>query len=133
MHIEMPGEISLEEAHHKASEVSKKLHETIPDLKKAAIHTEPYKTGPSAPRHLYDMTGISMRVKEIVESVSGVADCHNIVLTAQANGLALSADMRMDGHLPLERTHGISEDVEQRLRRDIPELASITLHLEPMK
>ena len=133
MHIEMPGEISLDEAHRKASEVSKKLHAAIPGLKKAAIHTEPYKTGPSAPRHMYDMTGISIRVKEIVESVSGVADCHNIVLTSQVNGLALSADMRMDGHLPLERTHGLSEDVEQRLRISIPELVSITLHLEPLK
>ena len=133
MDIEMPGDMSLHDAHEKAGRISRKLHEDIDSLSRVVIHTEPYeedgKTGHSD--HDHNMEMISDRVKTIIESFEGVHDCH-IVLTPHANGLALSADMRLDGTVPLDQSHQTSEEVEKRLRQDITELVSVTLHLEPL-
>ena len=135
MHVELPGDISLAQAHEKVNEITCKLHEAVPDLRKAVIHTEPLEereeerdTGSEL-----NTAGIEKRVREIVESFPGVEDCHNIVFTTHAGGLALSADMRLDGSLPLECTHDTSEKVEQKLKLEIKELVSVTLHLEPLK
>jgi cation diffusion facilitator family transporter len=134
MHIEMPGDMTLEAAHAKATEITKKLHEAIARLAKVVIHTEPHHPGDAAqfPGEM-ELEETAARIKRIVESFSNVDDCHNIVLTPHGDGLALSADMRLDGDLPLERTHRISVDVEKKLRSELPELVSITLHLEPFK
>ncbi len=133
MHVEMPGSITLDEAHRRAGEISARLHQSIDHLKKTVIHTEPYHhPEPNAAVAPLDLGALRKEVKTIVESFPGVDDCHNIILTSLANGLALSADMRMDGSYTLDRAHHTSELVEKRLRHEIPDLASITLHLEPL-
>jgi divalent metal cation (Fe/Co/Zn/Cd) transporter len=133
MHIEMPGEITLDEAHRRASEVSRKLHQVNDKIVKVVIHTEPYGLPGGGHRGEFaDLNELRGRIKQIVESFPGVNDCHNIILTPLDNGLALSADMRMDGSYSLGQTHQTSEQVEKKLRVEIPDLASITLHLEPL-
>jgi cation diffusion facilitator family transporter len=135
MHIEMPGEITLNEAHDKVTAVTGKLHESIDDLKKVVIHSEPLEEECPVKDDtaITDIKAVASRVKEITESFLGVEDCHNIVLTPHSNGLALSADIRLDGRLSLERTNEASEEVEQKLKIEIKELVSVTLHLEPFK
>jgi len=134
MHIEMPGEITLDEAHRRASEVSRKLHQVNKRIVKVVIHTEPYgKPGGGDHRHDFsDLNKLRGRIKVVVESFPGVNDCHNIILTPLANGLALSADMRMDGSFSLDQSHQTSEQVEKKLRSEFSDLTSITLHLEPL-
>lgn len=134
MHVEMPGDITLERAHGKSEEIKRKLHESIDGLVKVTIHTQPHVTeqnGPEAQGPYAEQ--IAGRVKAIVESFSGVEDCHNIVLTPHKDGMALSADMRLDGSLPLEQIHLAAKEVEEKLRLEINGLISVTLHLEPLK
>jgi cation diffusion facilitator family transporter len=134
MHIEMHGGITLEAAHHKAGLISKKLHESIENLKKVVIHTQPHKLDqPGEKTDPTEAEPLRRRVKEIIESFPGVEDCHNIILTPHKKGFALSADMRLDGNLPLIRTDQTSKEVEEKLRSQIEELVSITLHLEPLE
>lgn len=134
MHIEMPGNITLDTAHSRSEEIKKKLHESIPELKKVIIHTQPYEHEvngqvPDEER----VSRIAREVENIVERFDGVEDCHNIVLMPYKDGLALSADIRLDGALPLEKTHLAAKQVEEKLRAEISELVSVTLHLEPLK
>ncbi|MCP4570548.1 MAG: cation-efflux pump [FCB group bacterium] len=134
MHIEMPGEFSLDQSHRKATEITAKLHEAIEELDKAVIHTEPHGTEKTVSSdECEECDDVAARIRNIVESFPGVDDCHNIVLTPHQDGLALSADMRLDGSMPLDKTHKIADEVENKLKSEIPQLLSITLHLEPLK
>ncbi|MFH1699763.1 MAG: cation diffusion facilitator family transporter [Candidatus Zixiibacteriota bacterium] len=134
MHIEMPGDTTLNDAHNLTGEITKKLHKTVTGLKKVVIYTQPYKSDTSlAGGALPDIDWVAGRVKSIVESFQDVEDCHNIVLTPHKNGLALSADMRLDGKMTLAKTDSVSIRVQEKLHDEIPELKSITLHLEPFK
>jgi len=132
MHVEMPGELTLRDAHNRAEEIKHKLHEAIPNLHKAVIHSQPYEIEPQARTVAGDrIEQISKQIKSIIESFTGVADCHNMVLIPYRTGLALSCDIRLDGNLTLDQSHLRAKEVEEKLRRDIVELISITLHLEP--
>ena len=134
MHVEMPGNITLDKAHDRSEEIKKKLHEAIPRLKKVIIHTQPYEHEINGQIPDEERTRrIAREVERIVESLDGVEDCHNIVLMPYREGLALSADIRLDGRLPLEKTHLTAKQVEEKLRVEIVELVSVTLHLEPLK
>jgi cation diffusion facilitator family transporter len=134
MHVEMSGDITLDEAHDRSEEIKATLCKSIPELRKVIIHTQPYEDeiGSGLPSE-DDADRIAREVEKLVESFPGVEDCHNIVITPYRNGLALSADIRLDGHLPLEKTHLTAKHFEEKLRSEISELVSVTLHLEPLK
>lgn len=134
MHVEMPGDITLCEAHNRAEEIKQKLHEAIPHLHKAVIHSQPYEIEPQARAESGDhIERIATQVKSIMGAYAGVEDCHNLVLIPYRTGLALSCDIRLDGSLTLDQSHQTAKELEEKLRRDIVELLSVTLHLEPRK
>ncbi len=134
MHVEMPGNLTLCEAHSRAEEIKQKLHEAIPNLYKAVIHSQPYEIEPQARVESGDnIERIAEQVRAIIESFVDVEDCHNLVLIPYRTGLALSCDIRLDGSLTLDQSHYTAKEVEEKLRRDIVELISVTLHLEPRK
>ncbi len=134
MHIEMPGDMNLKDAHDKAMEISDILCKAVPELNKAVIFTQPLKTFEQYDiEHPPDLEVIRKHIKELVESFPDIEDCHNIVLTTHGEGLALSADMRLDGNMSLAETDSVTTEVQKKLRSEIGELSSITLHLEPFK
>ncbi|MEZ5360079.1 MAG: cation diffusion facilitator family transporter [Candidatus Zixiibacteriota bacterium] len=134
MHIEMPGDMSLDEAHNRAMEISVALNKRIRGLKKAIIYTQPAKAHEQySVDTSIDAEAIKKRIKGIVESFPNVEDCHNLILISIDDSFALMADMRLDGKLTLTETENISREVQEKLRSEIHELVSITLHLEPFK
>lgn len=134
MHVEMPGELTLCEAHDRAEEIKQKLHEAIPNLHKAVIHSQPYEIEPEARAAVGGhIERIKEQAKTIMESFAEVDDCHNMVLIPYRDGLALSCDIRLDGNLTLDQSHRRAKELEEELRRNIVELISVTLHLEPRK
>jgi cation diffusion facilitator family transporter len=134
MHVEMPGNLTLCEAHDRAEEIKQKLHEAIPNLHKAVIHSQPYEIEPQARAEAGEhIERILEQVRAIIGSYADVDDCHNVVLIPYRSGVALSCDIRLDGNLTLDQIHHTAKEVEERLRREIVELISVTLHLEPRK
>ncbi len=132
MHIEMSGNKSLDEAHDITTEIAAQIRRTSSTVKKIVIHPEPYKGEQiETVGDIKNHDELSVKVRQICESFPGVDDCHNISISPHQDGLALSADIRLDGRRPLAESHRISHDVEERLRHELPNLISITLHLEP--
>jgi len=133
MHVEMPGDLSLNEAHARSEKIKRKLHETIDDSHKVVIHTQPYEVEPDGGTIVEEhVRRIEKQVKKVCESFANVEDCHNIVLTPFKGGLALSCDIRLDGSRTLDQSHLTARELEKRLRGEITELVSVTLHLEPL-
>jgi divalent metal cation (Fe/Co/Zn/Cd) transporter len=134
MHVEMPGALSLDEAHEQSEMIKQRLHETIDNLYKVVIHTQPYEIEPESRGMVREHADrIEKQVEDICDSFPNVEDCHSIVLTPFKGGMALSCDVRLDGELSLDDSHLIAKELEEKLRIDIPELVSVTLHLEPFE
>lgn len=93
-----------------------------------------WELGSEAVRELVD-TGLEQErvqaIGETIRSVGGVRDIH--MLRTRKHGGQASADVHVlvDPRVSVSEGHMISVLVEQRLKRDIDEIADVTVHIDP--
>lgn len=74
--------------------------------------------------------GMVERIKEAVELIPGVVDCHQIRARHSGPQLFIDIHVHMDGAQSLQQAHDLSDRIEQRLQEVLPE-ADVTVHPEP--
>lgn len=79
----------------------------------------------SAPR------GMSVKIKNSVEAVPGVADCHHVRVRSSGPEIFVDVHVLLDKHLSLEEAHAITEVIEKVIRKQAPG-ADVTVHPEPI-
>ncbi|MEJ2183169.1 MAG: cation diffusion facilitator family transporter [Nitrospirota bacterium] len=71
------------------------------------------------------------KICQVVYSVKGVRDCHNIRTRGMERHVHLDLHIQLDADISLEEAHAITHQVEDRLRESFPEVADIVVHTEP--
>ena len=70
---------------------------------------------------------------EIIRSVDGVEDPHNLRTRRIGNRVAAEVHIRMDGTRTLADAHGKASEVERRFRERFGPESHIIIHMEPLK
>ena len=70
---------------------------------------------------------------EIIKSVPGVEDPHNLRTRRVGNRIAAEVHIRLDGNQSLADAHDKASEVERRLRQRFGPQSHITVHMEPLK
>jgi cation diffusion facilitator family transporter len=71
------------------------------------------------------------RVRDLAMTVPGVSDCHRVRSRGLARAAYVDLHLHVDGALSLHAAHELSHQVEDVLHRELPEIADITIHIEP--
>jgi cation diffusion facilitator family transporter len=71
------------------------------------------------------------QVKQAAMAVPGVVGCHRVRTRGPEGAVQLDLHLLLDGGLPLRDAHGISHQVEARIRERFPEVVDVTIHIEP--
>lgn len=71
------------------------------------------------------------RVRDLAMGVPGVSDCHRVRSRGIARAAHVDLHVQVDGALSLDAAHALSHQVEDVLRRGLPEIADVTIHIEP--
>jgi cation diffusion facilitator family transporter len=71
------------------------------------------------------------RVAEVARSVEGVEDCHRVRSRGSEGAIHLDLHLLIDGDAPLRVAHAIAHRVEEALRRQMPAIVDVTIHMEP--
>lgn len=79
-----------------------------------------------------DEPEVYTRVFNAVESVQGAFNPHRVRIRRFAGRYLIDLDVEMDGSLPLEAAHRVGCQIEQAIRRALPQTYDIMLHLEPL-
>lgn len=66
----------------------------------------------------------------IARRLSDVHSVHNLRVFSTSEGMDVAADLEMSVDLTLEDAHTVSEQFEESLKKMIPNVNSVTLHLE---
>jgi cation diffusion facilitator family transporter len=74
--------------------------------------------------------GMEQRIAEIVASVEGVRDCHNLRIRHSGPVLFIDLHVLLDGRQSLADAHALTEVIEAAIQAIAPE-ADITVHPEP--
>jgi len=118
--ISLRGDTSFDKAHEISSNVERNIKNNISNAA-ITIHFEPnWKDVP-----------LDAKILDIAKRVDGVKGVHN-VSTHKTKGKTYSnLHAMVDREINLLSAHKISEIIEQKIHKNIPEIEHVTIHLEP--
>jgi cation diffusion facilitator family transporter len=79
-----------------------------------------------------DDEDIYKKIIELVNSVDGAHNPHRIRVRKMGHLLLVAMDIEVDGSVSLYKAHKIGVEVELQLKKLIPNLYDVLLHLEPL-
>jgi cation diffusion facilitator family transporter len=131
LHIKLPGQRALEEAHDVASAVERHILEALPEVDAVQTHLEPLaEPAAGSPLPRADNSGAEAAIREIVRDTTG-DEPRNIRLLNTEVGLVAFLTLGMDAARPLADAHARASEVEERIRRAQPGVADVVVHTEP--
>jgi cation diffusion facilitator family transporter len=126
LHLKLPGDLPLEEAHSVANEVEQAISAAVPEVSCVQTHLEPLgeaRTGRNVDR---DATFIAA----IVRSATG-SDPRELRFLDTDDGLVAFLTLGLEPGTPLAEAHRRASQIEERIRRERPEIADVIVHTEP--
>jgi len=71
------------------------------------------------------------RIVDIVLGVKGVQTCHKIRTRGRPDDIHIDLHVQVDPSMPIEEAHKISYHIEEALKKGIPEVTDVVVHMEP--
>jgi cation diffusion facilitator family transporter len=131
LHLKLPGEVSLEEAHRLASEVERAISDALPGVDAVRTHLEPLAEeaeGRAPAREEVDADAEA--VTRIVSAETGEPPRELRFLDSD-DGLLVFLTLGLDASAPLAEAHARASEIEERIREELPGVAEIIVHTEP--
>jgi len=131
LHLKLPAELSLEEAHSIAEQVERAIRDEVPEVVSVQTHLEPLTEeaeGTTPPAR--DVAGDRELVARIVVEETGEAP-RKLRFLHTDEGLVAYLTLGVDGATPLAQAHARASRIEERVRRERPQIADVIVHTEP--
>jgi divalent metal cation (Fe/Co/Zn/Cd) transporter len=131
LHLKLPGDLSLEEAHEVASEVEQAIADSLPEVASVQTHLEPLGEA-SAGRRVAgaDTARYAETVMRVVRDETGAAP-RELRFLHTDEGLVAFLTLGLDAGAALAEAHARASEIEERIRRERPEIADVIVHTEP--
>ncbi len=134
LHLEVRESLSLEEAHRQASDFERDLQMEIPQLARVVSHLEPAGDATAlVPAEPADQAQVSAVLDEFFRIQGLVVHVHQMEVRHLGGELLVSFHCRLPPAMSITEAHEFTVRVEEYLRRRIPHLARVVIHVEPTK
>ena len=125
LHLKLPGDLPLEEAHAIAEQVERAIERAVPEVSAVRTHLEPL--GEEAAGT--EVAGDAATVRRIVLAELGVEPAE-LRFVDTDEGLVAYLTLRL-GSDTLADAHADASRIEELIRRERPEIADVVVHTEP--
>ena len=137
--LEVDPKLNFERAHELATDLEIKLQDAlIHDRISFAVadinvHIEPRAEESAVGEPVAEDNALPYigTIRAIENELPGSCGCHDITLHKVENNIYLSLHLLIRAGIPIREAHRIAEEMESRLRREIPELGRVVIHTEP--
>jgi cation diffusion facilitator family transporter len=131
LHVKLPRELSLTEAHDVVERLEARVREEVPELRKVHTHIEPLARTDWARRpERGDTTAELAAIEETVKRVTG-AGPSSISFRDGEHGRIALVTISLPGEQPLPSAHRDAGAIEEAVRERCPSLADVIVHTEP--
>jgi len=131
LHLKLPGELSLDEAHSVAERVEHAIRVALPEIASVRTHLEPLAEVAEGHRPAAaEVGGEAEFVRRIVEEQTGAAP-RELRFLETDGGLVAFLTLGLDAHTELEQAHATASAIEERIRAERPEISEVHVHTEP--
>src|SRR5438876_4729462 len=127
LHLKLPGELTLEEAHEAATQVESAIIAAVPEVNAVQTHMEPL-AEESQGRQAYHVD--TDAVVRVVREATGSAP-RELRFLQTRDGLLVYLTLRLDPGTPLADAHARASEIEERIRQARPDVADVIVHTEP--
>ena len=131
LHLKLPGEVSLEDAHRVASDVERAITEALPGVDAVRTHLEPLAEeaeGRTPPRG--EVAADAEAVTRIVVEDTG-APPRELRFLETADGLLVFLTLGLDSDVALADAHARASQIEEHIRSELPGVSEVIVHTEP--
>jgi cation diffusion facilitator family transporter len=129
LHLKLPGELTLEEAHQVANEVEQAIRAAAPEVDSVQTHLEPLAEAGEG-RRLADDSAERDVVMRIVREITG-HEARELRFLRTDDGLVAHLTLGLEGASRLSDAHARASEIEERIRRVRPEISDVVVHTEP--
>lgn len=127
LHLKLPGELSLEDAHGVASQVESAISNDLPAISTVRTHLEPLREAAAGERYG------EIREEELaslVERLTGERP-REVRLVGTDEGLLAFVTVRVAADATLAEAHRLASQVDEWIRAERPAIADVVVHTEP--
>ena len=118
--ISLSGNTSFDKAHEISSNVERNVKNKMSNAS-ITIHFEPNWEG----------VPLDVKIQDIAQRVDGVKGVHNVSTHKRKGKIFSDLHVMVNREINLDSAHKISEVIEQRIQKEMPEIEHATIHLEP--
>jgi cation diffusion facilitator family transporter len=124
LHLKLPGDLTLEEAHELAEDVENAILDAVPEISSVQTHLEPLAEAGA---------GEVVEAAELEAAVERAAGGppRELRLLRTEKGVVAFLTLGLDPDSTLAEAHARASEVEERLRRARPDVADVIVHTEP--
>ena len=126
LHLKLPGELTLQEAHAIAEDVERTIASTVPEVSSVKTHLEPLTEEAGAAV----VAGDAAAVGRIVRDTVGVMP-DDVRFLETDEGVVAQLTLRLGSETALADAHAQASRIEEEIRRRLPEIAEVVIHTEP--
>jgi cation diffusion facilitator family transporter len=127
LHVKLPGELSLDEAHEIAEQLEHAICEAVPEISGVQTHLEPLTETSEAREVEADAASV---VRRVVREATG-AEPRELRFLRTDGGLVAFLTLGLEGTSRLDAAHARASEIEERIRRERPDVADVIVHTEP--
>jgi divalent metal cation (Fe/Co/Zn/Cd) transporter len=127
LHVKLPGDLSLDDAHAVAEELEGAICAAIPEIAGVQTHIEPLAEASEATEVEVDAEEL---VRRVVREALG-ADPRELRFLRTDAGLVAFLTLGLDGTSRLDAAHARASEFEERIRAARPDIADVIVHTEP--
>jgi cation diffusion facilitator family transporter len=127
LHVKLPGELPLEEAHAIAEELETEIRSAVPEISGIQTHLEPLAEVRAG--HEVEADGAAV-VTRVVRTATG-SDPRELRFLRTDAGLVAFLTLGLAGATSLDEAHARASEIEERIRLERPDIADVIVHTEP--
>ena len=126
LHLKLPGELPLGQAHDIAEQVEAAICRDVPEVRTVQTHLEPFKEPAAGEEIDIDAAAVEAAVRE----ETGAAP-RELRFVRTDEGIVVFLTLGLPTAGSLADAHGRASAIEERVRSAVPAIADVVVHTEP--
>jgi cation diffusion facilitator family transporter len=138
LHLEVDENLSLKDAHRKATELEDSIRRLRDGSTEVNIHIEPLgkhiatpDAGAGSMSQL--QTGVDAFLNGLSAEFLEIANCHDVSVRQVEHRILVSCHCTINGALPITKVHDVMAMLESRVKEKFPQVYRVTIHPEPLE
>jgi cation diffusion facilitator family transporter len=132
--LEVDGRLTASAAHDLATSLERAIQEDLDPTLEVDTHIEPLRVSPLAgtDEDAEVVRRVAQALGQAASQVGHIADVHSVRVRRTEDGLVVNYHCRVDPALTVASVHAHVDELERRVRAELPDILRVIGHAEPL-